>query len=152
MKNLKKLLSALLVFISVIALNPTPAHAEWKQNATGWWYTEGSSWATGWRNLDSNWYYFDSNGYMAHDRTVDGYYLNSNGAWATSVPTVTTTTTNYGTGATLNTEQKTVWLAKTSKNKIYHFNSNCGNMKNPTQSTLAEVQAEGYMPCEKCAQ
>lgn len=86
MKKLKltKLISSTLIAVSVVALNPIGANAEWKSNSNGWWYTEGSSWATGWRLIDKNWYYFYSNGYMAHDTAIDGYYLNSSGAWTNS--------------------------------------------------------------------
>lgn len=55
---------------------------EWKQDSKGCWYSEDNSWAIGWRLIEGNWYYFYSNGYMAHDTTVDGCYLNSNGVWS----------------------------------------------------------------------
>lgn len=56
---------------------------------TGWfkdgrtWYYLGASGAmqTGWLNINGTWYYFNSNGSMAHDTTIDGYTLNSSGAW-----------------------------------------------------------------------
>ncbi|MBE6089892.1 MAG: hypothetical protein E7206_18035 [Clostridium beijerinckii] len=64
-----------------IFLSPAEVHAEWKQNSTGWWYTESNSYATGWRSIGGNWYYFYSNGYMASNTSIDGYYLNSSGAW-----------------------------------------------------------------------
>lgn len=57
----------------------------WKQNNKGWWYTEGNSYATGWKLIDGNWYYFYSDGYMAKNTTINGYYLNSSGAWTNSV-------------------------------------------------------------------
>ena len=55
MKKLKltKVIASTLVVISVLALNPIGANAEWKRDHTGWWYTEGNSWATGWRLIDS---------------------------------------------------------------------------------------------------
>lgn len=83
MKKLKltKVIASTLIVASVLALNPIGASAEWKQSYRGWWYTEGSSWATGWRLIDSKWYYFDSSGYMAKNTTIDGCYLNSNGVW-----------------------------------------------------------------------
>lgn len=102
MKNFKRLLSLLLVLCGISVLMPVQANASWKQNSTGWWYTEGNSWATGWRNVNNVWYYFDSNGYMktgwqnvngkwyyfyqsgsmACNVTIDGkYYLDSTGAW-----------------------------------------------------------------------
>ena len=83
MKKLKltKVIASSLIVASVLALNPIGASAEWKQNYTGWWYTDGSSWATGWKLIDGNWYYFNSDGYMAHDTIIDGYKLGSDGAW-----------------------------------------------------------------------
>jgi len=82
MKKLKltKVIASTLVLASVLALNPISASAAWKSDSTGWWYTDESSWTTGWKLLDGNWYYFNSDGYMAHDTTVDGYNLGSNGA------------------------------------------------------------------------
>lgn len=71
---------ALVAFtISVLVLNPIGASAEWKQDSAGWWYAEGSSYSTGWRNIDGKWYYFNSDGYMAHDTTIDGYNIGSDG-------------------------------------------------------------------------
>lgn len=89
MKKLKltKVIASTLVVASILALNPIGASAEWRQDNRGWWYSEGSSWATGWRQIDSNWYYFYSGGYMAKDTTIDGYYLNSSGAWTTAETT-----------------------------------------------------------------
>ena len=84
MKNikLKKLIINSLLSLSLISIvSPIKVEAAWKSNSTGWWYTEGSSYATGWRLIDGNWYYFYNNGYMAYDTTIDGYYLNSSGAW-----------------------------------------------------------------------
>lgn len=82
MKNFRRLLASLVVLLTILGINPIVAHAEWKRDNTGWWYTEGNSWATGWRNIDGNWYYFGDDGYMMHDiTTLEGYYLNSNGVW-----------------------------------------------------------------------
>lgn len=87
MKKLKltKVIAGSLIVASVLALNPIGASAEWKNNSTGWWYTEGSSWATGWRLIDKNWYYFYSDGYMARNNKIDGYFVNSGGAWTDSI-------------------------------------------------------------------
>jgi len=84
--NLTKLIVGSLVVTSLIALNPIGANAEWKSNSKGWWYTEGNSYATGWKVIRGNWYYFYSDGYMAKDITIGGYYLNSSGAWTSEVP------------------------------------------------------------------
>jgi len=44
-------------------------------------YTDESSVATGWKMIEGNWYYFNSDGYMEHDTVVDGCQLGSNGVW-----------------------------------------------------------------------
>ena len=96
MKKLKltKIIASTLIAASVLALNPIGASAEWKNNSTGWWYTEGSSWTTGWKLINGNWYYFYSDGYMAKNTTIDGYYLNSSGAWTNLIPTGNKVTLN----------------------------------------------------------
>lgn len=60
-KALAKILSIALVSCSLLAI---PVSAEWRQDSNGWWYTEGNSWATGWRYINGDWYYFKSDGYM----------------------------------------------------------------------------------------
>lgn len=81
--KLTKLLARILVIASVLTLNPIAASAEWKQNNTGWWYTEGNSWARGWRVINGSLYYFKANGYMVND-SINMYFdkeygLNSSG-------------------------------------------------------------------------
>ena len=80
MKKLKLIASSLVV-ASVLALNPIGASAAWRQDSNGWWNTEGSSYSTGWQRIDGYWYYFYIDGYMAHNTIIDGYFLNSKGAW-----------------------------------------------------------------------
>lgn len=100
--KIKKIIAFAMVATTCIVANPISAHAEWKQNSTGWWYQEGDSWATGWKQIDSKWYYFDENGYMktaqwiqynskwyylndkgdmAHDQVVDDYVVDHDGVW-----------------------------------------------------------------------
>lgn len=78
-KHLAKAIAVTMIVTSVLALNPTGVSASWKQDNSGWWYTEGNSWVTGWRNIDKKWYYFYPNGYMAHNTVRDNYYINGNG-------------------------------------------------------------------------
>lgn len=87
MKNfkLRKLIASLLIAISALAINPVGANAEWKHDNIGWWYTEGNSWSVGWRQIDGKRYYFNSNGYMAHDTKIDGLSLGSDGAEITDI-------------------------------------------------------------------
>lgn len=54
-------------------------NAAWKNDSTGYWYTEGNSRTIGWRLIDSSWYYFGQDGYVQHNKIVDNYYLYSNG-------------------------------------------------------------------------
>jgi hypothetical protein len=84
MKSVKKRILGLILTAGLFAgvFVPMQANAEWKRDQSGWWYTEGSSWATGWRNIDGSWYYFNPNsGYMAINTTVNGYYLKETGEW-----------------------------------------------------------------------
>lgn len=53
---------------------------EWKQDSTGWRYIENNETVTGWKEIEGKSYYFDSNGYMVHDETIDNYYLSSDGS------------------------------------------------------------------------
>lgn len=81
-KRTTRVIASALAIASIIAMNPVGANAAWKQNSSGWWYTEGNSWATGWRLIDGKWYYFWPNsGYMAMQTTIDGYYVDADGAW-----------------------------------------------------------------------
>lgn len=99
MTKLKRITAGLIVSVTMLGIAPLAAHAEWRQDSNGWWYSNGASYATKWSKIDGQWYYFDDNGYMktgwvndngnwyyfngdgtmAHDTTIDGNYLNSNG-------------------------------------------------------------------------
>jgi len=95
--RLTKVIASTLIVASLLALNPIGASAEWKQNSTGWWNTEGNSWSVGWRQIDSKWYYFDKDGYMKTGWVKDGatwYYLNTSGDMATN-----TTVSGYAVGS-----------------------------------------------------
>lgn len=45
-------------------------------------------------------------------------------------------------------QEAMVWIPRTGSK--YHSNSNCSNMKNPTQVTISEATSMGYEPCKKC--
>ena len=56
----------------------------WFKDTNGTWYYLQSNGAmkTGWfKDTDGTWYYLQSNGAMAHNVSVDGYKLASNGSW-----------------------------------------------------------------------
>ena len=108
MKKIKltKLVVISLAVASITALSPVKTNAEWRKDNRGWWYVEGEFWITGWKQLDSKWYYFGQDGYMktgwlkdkdnkwyylkddgsmAYDTVIDGYKIGSDGAWINSI-------------------------------------------------------------------
>ncbi len=62
---------------------------EWRQDSVGYWWRndDGSYPASSWQWLDGNrdgvaeCYYFGPDGYMAANTEIDGYQVNSDGAW-----------------------------------------------------------------------
>lgn len=83
---IKKLVLSLLIVASATTVMPIGVAAEWKNNNTGWWYTEGDSYSTGWKQIDGSWYYFGNDGYMKRGWILDKaewYYLQDNGIMAT---------------------------------------------------------------------
>ena len=175
MNKFKKIIAVFVTVVSILAVNVADASAEWRQSENGWWYSQGSSYATGWNQIDGEWYYFDSNGYMktgwvydggnwyyfygngtmAHDCYIGDYYLNSSGAWTNSIPITNSNSyaggNNYSTGNNSNyNKSQTAYLSATG-NK-YHSKPNCGNM-NPnkaTKTTVAKAEASGCGRCSKC--
>lgn len=54
----------------------------WVKDSGNWYYLDtNGNMKTGWLVDNNNWYYLNNDGSMAHDTTVDGYYLDSNGIW-----------------------------------------------------------------------
>lgn len=54
----------------------------WLKVSTEWYYMDTSGvMKTGWAQLGTKWYYFYSKGNMAHDTTIGGCKLGSDGAW-----------------------------------------------------------------------
>lgn len=57
----------------------------WIQDNGYWYYLDSNGvMKTGWIYDSGNWYYCWSNGQMATNTTINGYYVNSSGAWTTS--------------------------------------------------------------------
>ena len=79
-KNLIKIIATSLMLTSIFVTTPISVNAaEWKHDNKGWWYLPDTH-ATGWWEINGNWFYFYSDGYMAHDTVIDGFKLGSNGA------------------------------------------------------------------------
>lgn len=172
MKKFKRIIASLITLISLLTINPVVAHAEWKQSGNSWWYSQGSSYATNWTQINGQWYYFDSNGYMktgwlydsgnwfylygngtmAHDTKIDGSYLNSTGAWTTSIPVATTSYTgenNSGSTASVSgdTQSQTVYV---SRQGIYHTSPHAHGMKYYSTMSRNEAESEGNRACKIC--
>lgn len=103
----KKIIASLLATLFIGGFIAIPSNAEWKQNNVGWWYTEGHSWATGWRQINGKWYYFDKQGYMARNTLIDGYYVNSNGEWVSSYAPVTVNNSKFEASTTVKNNNST---------------------------------------------
>lgn len=79
-----------LTLATITAVSPVAASAAWKQDAKGWWNTEGNSWSIGWRQIDGTWYHFDETGYMSTGWVIDysagygqWYFMDQSGAMKT---------------------------------------------------------------------
>ena len=55
----------------------------WKKDSRGWWFSTGGKnyLKNCWKKINGNWYYFKSNGYIAINEFVQGWWLNKAGAW-----------------------------------------------------------------------
>lgn len=91
---MKKQIRMLLAFGIIMCLSISSSFivlaGEWKQDTTGWWYVEedGSSYPINqWKWIDDDkdnigeCYYFGENGYLVTSATIDGYFVNGEGAW-----------------------------------------------------------------------
>ena len=84
----KRVISILLGVIATLTLGvsfPKEAHADWKKDNIGWYYQDNDSYYTGWKLIDNNWYYFYSDGYMATNKKIGDYFVNSTGAWTNEI-------------------------------------------------------------------
>lgn len=119
MKNKKFAVLALTAGLSVLSCMPAFASG-WQKDTVGWWYgtnENNTTWYnSGWQWVDGNndgiaeSYYFNSNGYIAVNTTVDGYTVNNDGAWTvngivqtkqvTADNTTTQTSQSGGSGST----------------------------------------------------
>lgn len=122
--KLTKIITSSLIITSTLALSSSGVSAEWKQDSNGWWNSEGNSWSIGWKQIDGKWYYFDDDGYMktgwiqtgdkwyylyssgamATNTTIDGYSLDSDGAWSQSMQNTSSSSETGKKALTSNTD------------------------------------------------
>lgn len=63
----------------------TMATSKWLEQERTWYYLDASGAAvTGWKEIDSKWYYFKEDHVMASDETIGSYYVGKDGAWDSS--------------------------------------------------------------------
>ena len=55
---------------------------EWKSDSKGWWFEDKSGWypQSQWVWINGSCYYFESDGYLATNKYIDGYWVGSDGA------------------------------------------------------------------------
>ena len=88
MRN-RRILAAALSAGMTLGMLSTAFAGTWKVNLNGWWYEEdnGNRPVSEWKWIDGDGdgyaecYYFDADGYMVHNREINGFLLNGNGQW-----------------------------------------------------------------------
>ena len=86
---MKKKSCIILAAAMVLMMSFSAFAGVWKNDAKGWWYenADGSYLRNGWNWVDGNndgvseSYYFQNDGYLVTNTTVEGYQVNSDGAW-----------------------------------------------------------------------
>lgn len=88
-KYLKKMIAINITVLTLLTLVPIKASAEWIKNYNdAWSYIEGSSYVTGWKQINGIWYYFDGFGQMQTGWIQSygkWYYTDLSGAMQTGV-------------------------------------------------------------------
>ena len=73
---------------SVYALNSVQngnTSGKWIRDGQGYWYWyEGSNYVTGWKEINSIWYYFNTSGVMQTSQWIGNYYVLADGTMAKS--------------------------------------------------------------------
>lgn len=84
-RYLTKIILTSLTITMLLSLNSITAYAAWQEDSQNKWsWIENETKATGWKNIDNSWYYFNTNGLMntgwLKDNDEKWYYLASSGA------------------------------------------------------------------------
>ncbi|NFS84130.1 ligand-binding protein SH3, partial [Clostridium botulinum] len=83
-RYLTKIILTSLTITMLLSLNSITAYAAWQKDSQNRWsWIENETKATGWKNIDNSWYYFNMNGLMntgwLKDNDEKWYYLASSG-------------------------------------------------------------------------
>jgi hypothetical protein len=92
MQNFKKIIASFVTLITLLALTPVAANAEWQKKGTYWAYTESGTLKTGWLQDSGKWYYFNTSGNMLTGWIIDKgtwYYMLVDGSLDNSKTTNT---------------------------------------------------------------
>ena len=155
-KSIRKLIALGIIASSICLLPITPASAEWKQDSNGWWNTEGNSWSIGWKQIDSKWYYFGQDGYMAHNTNIGGYQIDNNGVWiqnntvnntTNSSENVSNTANSNNTNLTNNIDNSTSNNSSLTLNNTGIINANTTN--NVVVDNTSEEEKDFYKELKK---
>lgn len=94
----KTILLGLVAAFSILTAVPAFA-GQWQKDSMGWWYLNDNNTypANGWQSIGGVMYYFDNRGYLLTNTvTPDGYTVDKNGAWVSSIPQRNSNTSAYG--------------------------------------------------------
>lgn len=84
---IKKIIRVAVLILIITNINYVPASAKWlKDSKSNWNWMENEVKATGWKEIEKKWYYFDENGIMKNDwikLNEKWYHLNSDGTMST---------------------------------------------------------------------
>lgn len=79
MRKSGKIFGILLAVIFVVTSSASAVFDDADPTIT--YYGETGYMATGWKQISGKWYYFYDSGAMAYSTTIDGWTLDSSGAW-----------------------------------------------------------------------
>jgi hypothetical protein len=169
-KNLKRIIASTIMIMALVAMNPIAAHAEWIPSEGGWWYSQGNSYSVGWSQINGQWYYFDSDGYMktgwimnsgnlyylkpngsmVHDSYIGNYYFDNNGVCQlqNDIGTTTNTITEYK-GFTV--KYPSSWIKSTNDGLTVYYLDSDGTNVNVLTGSMKGLSEKDFLnaSCEQ---
>lgn len=151
-KSIRKLLALAIVTTTILGTSAIGVNAEWKNNSDStwsntevtndyvgwkqvdsqWYYFKSGIMQTGWVQDGSNWYYLSSKGNMLSNTTTpDGFNVGNNGAWIQNITTNNTsnTSTSLENTTTSNSNNLTT-LNNNTDNSTKNTATNTGTINN----------------------